>query len=56
MLAFEVTKAVGQPETAHMMFNVSHAVNGNLNFIYQDGNGNIGVANHSGIGDNVAGG
>jgi hypothetical protein len=55
-LAIEVTKAVGQPETAQMIYNVNHAVQGDLNFIYQAGDGNIGVANHRGIGDNVAGG
>ncbi|MEV0163325.1 DUF6232 family protein [Nonomuraea fuscirosea] len=55
-LAIEVTKAVGQPETAQMIYNVHHAVQGDLNLVYQEGNGNIGIANHGGIGDNVAGG
>ncbi|MBT2234780.1 DUF6232 family protein [Nonomuraea sp. NEAU-A123] len=56
-LIFKVTQAVGQPDAAQLFQQVNHAVHiGDQNRIYQEGDGNIGIAKHRGSGDNVAGG
>ncbi|MEW2132639.1 DUF6232 family protein [Streptomyces sp. NPDC005435] len=44
----EITKAIGNPDIAHMIINVEHAVQGD--FIQQYGSGSIGKAEHSGSG------
>ncbi|MER5553552.1 DUF6232 family protein [Streptomyces sp. NPDC002793] len=48
-LVHTVTSAVGKPEAAQVVFNVEHAVHGDL--IKQYGNHNIGKAQHSGPGN-----
>jgi hypothetical protein len=52
-LVGEVAKAIGQPDVAQMVFNVEHAVGGDL--IQQYGAGSVGKQQHSGSGDNVVG-
>ncbi|WP_336206233.1 DUF6232 family protein [Nonomuraea sp. LPB2021202275-12-8] len=53
-LVSEVAKAIGRPDSAQLVFNVAHAVQGDL--IQQYGAGSIGKQHHSGFGDNVVGG
>jgi len=48
-LVHEITKAIGHPDVAQVIYNVQHAVQGD--FINQYGNGNIGKAQHSGSGN-----
>jgi len=52
-LVSEVTKATGKPDVAKMVFNVTHAVQGD--HIQQYGAGSVGTQRHSGFGDNMAG-
>lgn len=47
-LVHEITKAIGNPDIAQMIFNVEHAVQGDL--IKQYGDNSIGKAEHSGSG------
>jgi hypothetical protein len=48
-LVEEVTKAIGHPDVAQVIYNVQHAVEGDL--IQQYGPGSIGKAQHSGSGN-----
>lgn len=47
-LVMEITKAIGRPDTAQVVYNVKHAVMGD--HIEQYGAGSIGSARHSGSG------
>ncbi|MFK0167490.1 DUF6232 family protein [Streptomyces sp. NPDC090306] len=51
-LVFEITRAIGHPETANVIYNLTHAVNGDI--INQYGAGSIGKAQHGGSGNIVA--
>jgi hypothetical protein len=51
-LVGEITKAIGHPDIAQVIYNVQHAVQGD--FITQYGAGSIGKANHSGSGNIAA--
>lgn len=51
-LVGEITKAIGHPDIAQVIYNVQHAVQGDL--ITQYGAGSIGKANHSGSGNIAA--
>ncbi|MFI9106608.1 DUF6232 family protein [Streptomyces fildesensis] len=51
-LVFEVTKAIGHPEVANVVYNVQNAVQGDS--IHQYGAGSIGKAQHGGPGNIVA--
>ncbi|MCX5012470.1 MULTISPECIES: DUF6232 family protein [unclassified Streptomyces] len=48
-LVMEITKAIGRPDTAQVVYNVRHAVMGD--HIEQYGAGSIGKAQHSGSGN-----
>ncbi|GAA1279419.1 hypothetical protein GCM10009677_37360 [Sphaerisporangium rubeum] len=52
-LVHEITKAIGHPDSAQMVINVAHAVQGD--YIQQYGSGSIGKARHDGSGDILAG-
>jgi hypothetical protein len=51
-LVIEITKAIGHPDIAQVIYNVQHAVQGDL--IQQYGAGSVGKAQHSGSGNIVA--
>ncbi len=48
-LVMEITKAIGRPDTAQVVYNVKHAVMGD--HIEQYGAGSVGRAQHSGSGN-----
>ena len=52
-LVNEVTMAIGNPDTAQLVFNVQNAVSGNL--VQQYGDGNVGTATHHGPGSIITG-
>jgi len=52
-LIHEVTMAIGNPDTAQLIFNVENAVSGD--FVQQYGSGNVGKAAHHGPGSIVGG-
>ena len=52
-LVNEVAKAIGQPDVAQLIYNVEHAVQGDL--IQQYGAGSVGKQQHSGSGNNTVG-